>query len=159
MPPPRRPRLPTLRRVSSPVANPLALATLYGHADLELVLVRHCQQIPPEQRTQAQRTDPPLSTIGERQIEAVADHLAHEDVTAVYSSHLERAHRTGLAIAARHDLDVSVDEGLREIDLLQAIPQFVRDVLVCRLAARQSKPGICSGEREFLSFAEIGRKR
>ena len=108
--------------MSSPVANPLALATLYGHTDLELVLVRHGQQIPPEQRTQDQRVDPPLSAVGERQIEAAAEHLAGESITAVYSSNLERAHRTGLAIAAPHGLAVTVIDDLREVDLLQAVP-------------------------------------
>lgn len=108
--------------MSSPVANPLALATLYGHADLELILVRHGQQIPPDERTQEQRNDPPLSRIGESQIEAVGEHLRSESITAVYSSNLERAHRTGLAIAARHSLPVTVMDDLREIDILQAVP-------------------------------------
>ena len=108
--------------VATPLTNPMAAATLYGVHDLEVVLVRHGQQIPPERRTQEQRFDPPLSDVGERQIEAVGDHLADESIDAVYSSNLERAHRTGLAIAARHDLDVTVIDDLREIELFNAIP-------------------------------------
>ncbi len=100
----------------------MAAATLYGVHELEVILVRHGQQIPPEKRTEDQRFDPPLSEIGERQAEAVADHLADESVDAVYSSQLERAHRTGLAIASRHELDVTVIEDLREIELFSSIP-------------------------------------
>ncbi len=109
--------------MTTPLTNPMAAATLYGVHDLEVVLVRHGQQIPPEARTTEQRFDPPLSAIGERQVDAVAAHLADEPIDAVYSSHLERAHRTGLGIAARHELDVTVLEDLREIELFSAIPQ------------------------------------
>ena len=108
--------------MSTPFTNPMAAATLYGVHDLEVVLVRHGQQIPPEQRNPDQRFDPPLSAIGERQVQAVADHLADESIDAVYASGLERAHRTGLGIAARHDLDVTVVDDLREIELFNAIP-------------------------------------
>ena len=109
--------------VTTPLTNPMAAATLYGVHDIEVVLVRHGQQIPPEDRTPEQRFDPPLSTIGERQVVAVAEHLADEEIDAVYSSHLERAHRTGLGIAGQHGLDVTVIEDLREIELFSAIPE------------------------------------
>lgn len=109
--------------VNTPVSNPLARATLYGCADLELVLVRHGQQIPLKDRAEDEQTDPPLSTIGRRQIEALGDHLADESIDAIYSSHLVRAHDTGKAVAKRHDLDVTVLEDLREIELVPELPK------------------------------------
>jgi probable phosphoglycerate mutase len=108
--------------VSTPTADALGRATLYGHADLELILVRHGQQLALEDRSPDQLTDPPLSAIGSRQIGAVADHLAGESIDAVYSSRLVRAHDTGLAIAARHGLDLTVIEDLREVKIGKVIP-------------------------------------
>lgn len=109
--------------MNTPVSNPLARATLYGCADLELVLVRHGQQIPLQDRADDEQTDPPLSAIGLRQIEAVGHHLADESIDAVYSSHLVRAHDTGKAIAKHHNLDVTVLEDLREIELVPDLPK------------------------------------
>ncbi len=100
-------------------ANPIARATLWQLHDVEIVLVRHGQQIPLDERRDDQITDPPLTDIGERQIEAVAEHLAGEEIAAVYSSTLERAHRTGEAIAARHGLEVTTVHEIREIEVLR----------------------------------------
>lgn len=108
----------TLRPVLPSPANPIARATLWQMHDVEIVLVRHGQQIPLDQRSDDQITDPPLTAIGERQIEAVADHLAGEEITAVYASTLERARRTGEAIAARHGLDVTTVHEIREVEVL-----------------------------------------
>lgn len=105
------------------LAQALADATLYEVGALEVVLVRHGQQIPPAERTSSQMSDPPLSSIGERQIEAVSDHLAGERVDAVYCSDLVRAHRTGTAIASRHALDAVVVEELREVDFRHRLPE------------------------------------
>jgi probable phosphoglycerate mutase len=109
--------------VNTPVSNPLARATLYECADLELVLVRHGQQIPLQDRAEDEQTDPPLSGIGLRQIEAVGDHLAGESIDAIYSSHLVRAHDTGKAIAKHHNLGVTVLKDLREIELVPELPK------------------------------------
>ena len=97
--------------------NPLARATLYGTAELELVLVRHGQQIPLVERRDEEHHDPPLSELGPRQIVAVADHLAGEEIDAVYSSHLVRARETGDAIADRLGLEPAIIEDLREVEL------------------------------------------
>lgn len=108
----------------SPILSPMADALLTGRHRLELVLVRHGQQLPPEERVEpAHRTDPPLTGLGERQIEAVAGHLSTDKVTAVYTSTLDRARRTGEAIAARHDLDVTELHELREIELMRHLPR------------------------------------
>ena len=55
-----------------------------------------------------------LSDLGLRMAERVAEHLAKADVTHVVSSPLERAQETAHPIAARHALDISVDERLVE---------------------------------------------
>ena len=61
--------------------------------------------------------DPPLTELGERQAEAAGAALAAENIAAVYSSRLSRAHRTGEAVAAPHGLDVTVIETLAEIHM------------------------------------------
>ncbi len=111
-----------LPAVTTPTADALARATLHGHADLELIMVRHGQQVALADRRPDQLIDPPLSAIGERQIEAVGDHLAGEDIDAVYSSRLLRANDTGKAIAARHGMDVTIIEDLREIKIGKVLP-------------------------------------
>lgn len=70
--------------------------------------------------------DSPLSDLGHRQAATVGEFLADEPVTAIYSSHLSRAHDTGLAIAARHDLECVVEEHLREIQIGRDVPEGKR---------------------------------
>ncbi|MDH3753900.1 MAG: histidine phosphatase family protein [Acidimicrobiia bacterium] len=112
-----------MQKTASFVASPFASAMLTGQFDLELVLVRHGQQIPWDERTEPNhRTDPPLTELGSRQIDAVAAYMADESVTTVYSSHLDRARRTGEAIAARHDLAPTVMSELREVELMRDVP-------------------------------------
>ncbi|GAA2013701.1 histidine phosphatase family protein [Catenulispora yoronensis] len=55
-----------------------------------------------------------LSDLGQKMAERVADHLADHDVRAVVASPLQRAQETAAPIAARHDLEVGVDERLIE---------------------------------------------
>ncbi len=57
-----------------------------------------------------------LNEVGRRQAELAARHLADEDLAAVYSSDLQRAHDTAqaLARAQRSGLVVQADTGLRE---------------------------------------------
>jgi len=64
-------------------------------------------------------TDSPLTPRGEAQAAAVAGHVAaaFSDAVALYSSHLQRAHRTAHAIGSRLELDVRVDPGLGEYHL------------------------------------------
>lgn len=128
----------------TPLFQALSEATLYGVGALELLLVRHGQQAPiAERRTPEEMSDPPLSAIGEQQIEAVAAHLAGETIDAVYASNLVRAHRTGLAIAARHDLDVTVLADLREVDLrLNLAPGTT-------LSAATEEPGFADAASQF----------
>jgi len=55
-----------------------------------------------------------LTEIGRQQAEAIADRLAAEPISAIYSSDLQRAMDTARAIAARHGLPVHADARLRE---------------------------------------------
>ena len=93
-----------------------------------LILVRHGQQQWPDPDTSvsADWVDPPLSETGRRQAECVGRWLAGKPITAVYSSHLRRAHDTGQAVAAHHDLEVEVIEALGEIHLYRDLPQDQR---------------------------------
>lgn len=58
--------------------------------------------------------DIPLNDHGRWQARCVAEALAGEDVTAIYSSDLLRALDTARAIALPHELEVRIDSGLRE---------------------------------------------
>lgn len=98
-----------------------------------LVLVRHGQQEHPTGPSPipSDWADPPLSDIGRRQAEAVADSLASERVDVVYCSNLARAHDTGTAIASRHGLVPIVFAELREVEFFRDLPPEARvqDVL------------------------------
>lgn len=106
------------------MAHPLERATLSNHYDLEVILVRHGQQIPSaERKTPEQLADPPLTPLGERQIEVVGDHLGGEDIDMVFASPIIRARRTGEAIAARHGLEPVIIDDLREIESMRNLPE------------------------------------
>lgn len=84
----------------------------------ELILVRHGQQDFPSQDAAVEDwRDPPLTDLGERQAAAAGRALADEGITAVYSSRLLRAHRTGMAVAEAHGLEVQVLESLAEVHM------------------------------------------
>ncbi len=91
----------------------------------ELILVRHGQQVWPDpvSSTVSEWVDPPLSDIGRRQAQAVGVALARPGIDAVYSSRLLRAHHTGQAIAAHHQLEVEVVDDLREVETFRDLPQ------------------------------------
>ncbi len=61
--------------------------------------------------------DAPLSALGERQAEALADRLATWRFDAIIASDLIRAQATAEAIAKYHQTPVLLDEDLREIDM------------------------------------------
>lgn len=89
-----------------------------------LYLVRHGQQVWPDPTTSVAGdwVDPPLSETGRKQADCVGRWLADKPITAVYSSHLERANETGKAVASHHGLDVEVVEALSEIELYRDLP-------------------------------------
>lgn len=93
-----------------------------------LYFVRHGQQQWPDPETSVTSDwiDPPLSETGRKQADCVGRFLADKQVSAVYSSHLQRAHETGKAIAQHHGLEVEVIEELEEIHLFMDLPQEER---------------------------------
>lgn len=85
-------------------------------ADLRLVLVRHAETaanvrhvldtLPP---------GPGLTDRGRQQAVQLADRLATEKVESVHASGTLRARETARPLAARHGLEVTVDDGAHEI--------------------------------------------
>ena len=73
-------------------------------------------RITPKGEFQGQ-TDVPLSELGRRQSEAVADALCTQPVDAVYSSPLRRAMETARLIAEGHKLSVCADARLMELNV------------------------------------------
>jgi probable phosphoglycerate mutase len=83
------------------------------------VLLRHGETLlTPEKRFSGSGgSDPSLSAVGLRQAEAVAAALAARGtIEEIVSSPLKRTRETAEAVAARLNLDVRIDEGLRETD-------------------------------------------
>jgi probable phosphoglycerate mutase len=100
----------------------------------ELVLVRHARQDLDGEllgHTVGEIDDPPLSDLGRRQADAVAELLAREHVHAVYASNLQRAGDTAKAIAAQQGLDVERVGGIEEFGALRDLPaeKTARDAL------------------------------
>ena len=96
-----------------------------------LLLVRHGNT----QGNSAERywghTDVELSAAGVQQAECLRDHLADENINAVYASDLKRAIVTSEMIASNHHLDITVCPEIRETNF---------------------------GEFEGLTFKEINRR-
>jgi broad specificity phosphatase PhoE len=61
--------------------------------------------------------NPPLNERGRAQARELAEQLAPVAIDVVYSSDLERARETAQIVAARKRLPLTVDAGLREIDV------------------------------------------
>ena len=78
-----------------------------------LIWVRHAS--PEGQGLLLGQSDVPLSAKGLRQLPRLAEKLAQYPAQAVYSSDLERAHRTAAAISQRLGVEVKILPGLREI--------------------------------------------
>ena len=77
-------------------------------------LLRHGQTAwNAELRLQGQ-LDVELDAVGQRQVAQLAQALAGEDLAAIYSSDLQRAHDTALALARVTGLPVTKDRALRE---------------------------------------------
>lgn len=84
---------------------------------IALYVVRHGQTVDNlEDRIQG-HTDSPLTELGVRQAEKVAERLSTEQFDAVYSSDLGRAVRTAQIIALPHSLSVRTTPLLRELHL------------------------------------------
>ena len=81
-----------------------------------VLLVRHGATEWNETKRAQGQADIPLSARGRAQADDIAAELADWDISAVYSSDLQRAHATARAIASRHGLEVGTDPGFQEVD-------------------------------------------
>jgi broad specificity phosphatase PhoE len=77
-------------------------------------LVRHGEVHNPEGVLYGRLPGYRLSERGEQQAATVAEALAHEDITVVMASPLERAQQTAAPIATSHDLELLTEPGLIE---------------------------------------------
>ncbi|HET8607017.1 MAG TPA: histidine phosphatase family protein [Gaiellaceae bacterium] len=83
----------------------------------EILLARHGETDWNRERRWQGHADPPLNAAGRRQAARLADALAADPPTAVYTSDLARARETAEIVAARLGLPVAADPRLREVDV------------------------------------------
>ena len=76
---------------------------------MELLLIRHGL---PEKvvTTDGSPADPPLSAIGLKQAELVAEYLKDVRLDRLYSSPMRRAHQTAIPLAREQSLDIETEE-------------------------------------------------
>ena len=86
-----------------------------GARETLIYLLRHGEVVLAETRRFIGHLDVPLSTRGERQSRAQAARLAGATLTAVVTSDLQRARRTGEIVGAPHGLVPVVVPSLREM--------------------------------------------
>jgi ribonuclease H / adenosylcobalamin/alpha-ribazole phosphatase len=102
--------------LAEPAANAAGWTGATG-APTRLLLLRHGQTELSRERRYSGRGNPALTDLGRRQADAAAGYLAHrDDIAAVISSPLQRAHDTATAAAKALGLDVTVDDDLTETD-------------------------------------------
>jgi len=83
-----------------------------------IIFLRHAQAENNTKRILAGRTEGvPLTKTGIEQAERIAKYLAPIDISAIYSSPIERAKHTAEITAKNCSLDVVLDERLTEIDM------------------------------------------
>ena len=91
---------------------------LRGDNLVRLYLIRHGQSggnVAREEGRQAEY-DPPLTPVGEEQARRLGARMAEYGVDAIYSSPLQRAYNTGLAIAKLTGHEITVIDDLQEIN-------------------------------------------
>ena len=83
-----------------------------------IIFLRHAQAENNTKRILAGRTEGvPLTKTGIEQAERIAKYLSTIDISAIYSSPIERAKHTAETVAKSCSLDVVLDERLTEIDM------------------------------------------
>jgi len=83
-----------------------------------IIFLRHAQAENNTKRILAGRTEGvPLTKTGIEQAERIAKYLASIDISAIYSSPIERASHTAEIVAKNRSLEVVLDERLTEIDM------------------------------------------
>ncbi|HEX3425648.1 MAG TPA: histidine phosphatase family protein [Acidimicrobiales bacterium] len=108
-----------------PSASPLDRTFLTGLPGVTtMLLIRHGKQLFPQRQraVAADWVDPPLSDLGQRQAEALGWALAREAIDVVYASPLIRALTTAREVAKHHDLEPTIVDDLREVELFRELP-------------------------------------
>ena len=82
---------------------------------LHLMLVRHGETEWNVQRRYQGQSDVPLSELGVRQAELVAERLVDQKIDAVFASDLKRAWETAQIIVAKNGLNILSEPRLREL--------------------------------------------
>jgi probable phosphoglycerate mutase len=83
-----------------------------------IIFLRHAQAENNTKRILAGRTEGvPLTKTGIEQAERITKYLASIDISAIYSSPIERARHTAEIVAKNRSLEVVLDERLTEIDM------------------------------------------
>ena len=115
---------------------------------MRLLLIRHGETDHNAERLALGREDVPLNERGQRQARALGDSLvgaSFGDITAVYSSPLQRATATASPLAEALELPVQIETNLIEMEIgemegltfpqvRERYPDFLRDWLSERLA-------------------------
>lgn len=78
---------------------------------MELIIVRHARPV-----RSADSSDPPLSDLGVKQAQLLAQRLATEEISHIVSSTMHRAHQTAQPLAERLGLSIEQRDDLREAD-------------------------------------------
>jgi len=85
---------------------------------VKVILVRHGEtEWNRLRRIQGGNSDTQLNQKGRQQAESLALRLKQEKIQAIYSSPLQRAQDTALAIARYHQLPVEIEPSLKEIEV------------------------------------------
>ena len=82
---------------------------------MRLIVVRHGETFYNAQRRFTGQSDVPLNPLGERQVAALGDCLATEQLDVIVTSDLERTRVTARTIAYNHGLHLQEDIDLREL--------------------------------------------
>ena len=84
----------------------------------QIIFLRHGQAKNNTDRILAGRTEGiPLTEAGVRQAEHTAEFLQHMNISAIYSSPIQRAKHTAEIVGKHNSLDVTIDERLIELDM------------------------------------------
>jgi probable phosphoglycerate mutase len=84
----------------------------------QIIFLRHGQAKNNTDRILAGRTEGfPLTEIGEQQAQHTAELLEHMNVSAIYSSPIQRAKHTAEIVGKHNSIDVNIDDRLIELDM------------------------------------------
>jgi len=82
----------------------------------KVYLIRHCQSMGNIQHRFQGQYDADISPDGAKQLELLGLRFRNEKIDAIYTSPLKRARQTAQAIAQYHDVEITEEPGLIEID-------------------------------------------